>query len=80
MTSLCPAGMDGRDEIRVTGEGLQGVRLIPPEQRGDVVLLHLQSGQLVPASASFRSRCPAQSGSARGQRAASTPGARWPGG
>ncbi len=40
--------MNGLDEIRVAREGLEGSCLIPPEERGDVVLLHLQSGKVEP--------------------------------
>lgn len=46
--------MNGLDEIRVTGEGLQRGRLLPPEKMGDVVLLPLQSGKLAPRQRIFQ--------------------------
>ncbi len=38
--------MNSLDEVRVAGEGLERGRLIPPEERRDVVLLHIQSRKL----------------------------------
>ena len=40
--------MNSLDEVRGAGEGLERGRLIPPEERRDVVLWHLPSRQLAP--------------------------------
>jgi hypothetical protein len=45
--------MNGLDEIRVAGEGLQRGRLVLPEKMGDIVLLHLQRGKLEPRERVF---------------------------
>ncbi len=46
--------MKGLEEIGVTGEGLQRGRLRPPEERGEVVVLHRQSGQWAPCQRIFQ--------------------------
>jgi hypothetical protein len=53
MISLCTQCMNGFDEIGIAREGLQGDRLIPPEEMGNVVLLHIQIGELEPRQRVF---------------------------
>jgi hypothetical protein len=45
--------MNGFDEIGIARESLQGDRLIPPEESGDVVLLHIPIGELEPRQRVF---------------------------
>lgn len=46
--------MNSLDEVRGAGEGLERGRLIPPEERRDVGLLHIQSRQLEPGQRVFQ--------------------------
>ena len=45
--------MHGLDEIGIACQGLQRGRLISPEEIGDVLLLHVQSGKLEPRQRVF---------------------------
>ena len=45
--------MDRLDEIGVAREGLQRSGLIPPEERRNIVLLHVQRGELEPCESVF---------------------------
>jgi hypothetical protein len=45
--------MNGLDERGVARQGLQCGRLISPEEHGEVVLLHVQRGELEPGQGVF---------------------------
>jgi hypothetical protein len=45
--------MNGLDEVRIARESLPGGRLIPSEERGEVVLWRLQIGQVEPGQTSL---------------------------
>jgi hypothetical protein len=51
--SLYTQCMNGVDEIGIARESLQGDRLVPSEEMGDVVLLHIQIGELEPRQRIF---------------------------